>query len=91
MGSFITNKVKKIFTEKRVPMPLNQTYITLIPKIKGPKTIGNFRPISLCNTMYKIITKIIVAGIRPYLDKLVSPFQMAFIPGKKVVENAIIA
>lgn len=72
-------------------MPLNQTYIALIPKIKGPKTIGNFRPISLCNTMYKIITKIIVAGIRPYLDKLVSPFQMAFIPGKKGVENAIIA
>lgn len=91
MGSSISDKIKNIFTEKRVPTPLNQTYIALISKIKGPETIGNFKPISLCNTVYKIITKIIVARIRPYLDKLVSPFQTAFVPGRKGVDNAIIS
>ena len=40
--------------------------------------------------MYKIITKIIVARLRPYLDKLVSPLQTAFIPRRKGVDNAII-
>ena len=61
-----------------------------IPKIQGPETIGNYRPISLCNTMYKIITKITVAKIRLMLDKIVSSVQSTFVPGRKGVNNAII-
>ena len=45
----------------------------LIPKIQGPKMLGNYRPISLCNAIYKIVTKIVVARLRSYLDKLISP------------------
>lgn len=52
--------------------------------------IANYRLISLCNTVHKIITKIIVARIRPYLEKLISPLQAAFVPGRKGVDNAII-
>lgn len=55
-----------------------------------PETLGNYRPISLCNTVYKLVTKIIVARLRPHLDKLVSPMQSAFIPGRKGVDNAIV-
>lgn len=62
----------------------------LITKIKGPETLGNFRPISLCNTIYKIFKKIIVARLRPYLEKLISPLQSAFVPGRKGINNAII-
>ena len=61
-----------------------------IPKIQGPETIGNYRPISLCNTMYKIITKITVAKIRLMLDKIVSSVQSTFVPRRKRVDNAII-
>ena len=60
-------------------------------KKKDPETIGNFRPISLCNSVYKIVTKIIVARVRPLLDNLISPFQSAFVPGRKGVDNVIIA
>lgn len=74
-----------------MPPNLNQTLIALILKIKGPETIGNYRPISLCNFVYKVITKIIVTRIRPLLEKLVSPFQSAFVPGRKGLDNAIIA
>lgn len=74
-----------------MPPNLNQTLIALILKIKGPETIGNYRPISLCNFVYKVITKIIVTRIRPLLEKLVSPFQLAFVPGRKCLDNAIIA
>ena len=70
---------------------LNSTHIALIPKIQGPKTLGNYRPISLCYTMYKVVTKIIVARLRPYLDKLISPMQTAFVPGHKGTDNVIIA
>ena len=52
--------------------------------------MGNYRPISLCNTVYKVITKIIVARLRPFLEKLISPLQAAFVPGRKGIDNAII-
>lgn len=87
----MVDEIKRIFQVQQIPADLNQTLITLIPKIKGPETIGNFRPISLCNSICKIITKIIVARIRPHLDKLVSPYQFAFVPRRKGVDNAIIA
>ena len=91
VGGSVIEEIKRIFHLKKIPLILNQTLIALIPKIKGSETIGNFRPISLCNSVYKIITKIIVAKIIPYLDKLVSPYQTAFVPRRKGVDNAIIA
>ena len=89
--SNVINEVKKVFTERRVPVYLNTTHIALIPKIQGLETLSNYWPISLCNTVYKIVSKIIVARLRPYLDKLISPCQSAFIPGRKGIDNAIIA
>ena len=41
--------------------------------------------------MYKVVTKIIVARLQPYLDKLISPMQTAFVPGRKGIDNIIIA
>lgn len=51
--------------------------------------LGSYRPISLCNTIYKMISKVIVARLRPYLDELISP-QTAFVLGRKGINNAII-
>lgn len=65
---------QRIFHSKKIPFVLNQTFIAFIPKIKGLETIGNFEPINLYNSVHKIITKILVAMIRPYLEKLVSPY-----------------
>uniref|UniRef100_A0A2N9J135 Reverse transcriptase domain-containing protein n=1 Tax=Fagus sylvatica TaxID=28930 RepID=A0A2N9J135_FAGSY len=52
--------------------------------------LSKFRPIGLCNTIYKVITKIIVLRLRPLLDKLISPLQTAFVPGRKGLDNMII-
>ena len=41
--------------------------------------------------MYKVVTKIIVERLRPFLDKFISPMQMAFVPGRKGIDNMIIA
>ena len=64
--------------------------MVLIPKMAGPESLGSYRPISLCNTVYKIFTKILVARIRPHLDKLVSPLQFVFMLGRRSVDNAIV-
>ena len=83
-------EIKLIFAEKRVPDYLNTTPIALILKILDSETLGNYRPISLCNIMYKVLKKIIVARLRPYLGKLISPLQTAFVPGRKVMDNMFI-
>lgn len=72
-GSSVINEVKKVLAERRVLEYLNTTHIALIPKIQGPETLSSYRPISLCNMVYKIVSKIIVVRMRPYLDKLISP------------------
>uniref|UniRef100_A0A2N9IFC0 CCHC-type domain-containing protein n=1 Tax=Fagus sylvatica TaxID=28930 RepID=A0A2N9IFC0_FAGSY len=61
-------------------------------KAPGPDGLhaGKFRPIGLCNTIYKVVTKIIVLRLRPLLDALISPLQTAFVPGRKGIDNMII-
>mgnify|MGYP003766375919 CR=1 FL=1 len=86
----MVEEIKDIFLKKRIPEYLNRTLISLIPKIKGPESLSNYQPISLCNTVYKLVTKIIVGRLRPHLDKLISPLQTAFISGWKGTDNAII-
>ena len=83
------DEVKQIFKSGKMPEHLNITLIALIPKIQGPETLCNYRPISLCNTVYKMVTKIIVARLRPFLDKFISPLQAAFVPGRKGINNVI--
>jgi hypothetical protein len=91
IGDSITNEVKQIFTSGRMPAYLNKTLISLIPKCLGPETLTLFRPISLCNTIYKIVTKIIVCKIRPIIGNLVSSYQAAFVLGMRGIDNMIIA
>ena len=91
VGKLVMAEIKMVFVEKRVLEYLNKTHISLIPKVQGPKMLGNYRPISLCNSVYKVLTKIIVARLRPHLGKLISPFQTAFVPGRRGSDNVIIA
>ena len=90
LGESVKEEVKNIFCLGRVPNYLNNTLITLIPKCKSPESFNHHRPIGLCNSVYKVVTKIIVRCIRTLLVELVSPLQTAFVPRRKGVDNAII-
>ena len=74
-----------------MPEGINNTTIVLIPKVKNPQSIKEFRPISLCNAIYKIISKCLVNRLRPLLDGMISPTQSAFIPGRLISDDALIA
>lgn len=71
-------EINEVFAKGFVPKNLNETLVTLIPKCQNLESLSNFRPISLCNSVYKVISKILVARIRPLIDKLISPTQTTF-------------
>jgi hypothetical protein len=69
----------------------NHTNIALIPKLENPSRVNHFRPISLTNFNYKIISKILSNRFKPLLHKIVSPMQSAFLKGRSIQDNSIMA
>lgn len=74
-----------------MPARASDTAIVLIQKGPNPEELKDFRPISLCNVVYKIISKCLVNRLRPWLDSLISQEQSAFVPGRRITNNALIA
>jgi len=74
------------------PMPcgINDSFVTLIPKVPNPKRVTQFRPIGLCNVIYKLITRCIVNRMKPALPHLISPMQSSFVPRRQITDNMII-
>jgi hypothetical protein len=83
--------VKEFFRTGLMPDGINDTVIVLIPKKKDAESLCDFRPISLCNVIYKVVSKCLVNRLRPLLQEIISPTQSAFIPGRLITDNALIA
>ncbi|MCH97677.1 CNGC5-like protein [Trifolium medium] len=73
------------------PSSLNETNICLIPKCENPTSMKDLRPISLCNVLYKMISKLLANRLKGCLNKCVSEEQSAFVEGRSILDNALIA
>lgn len=91
MGDDLCQLVKQVFRNSDLVETLNETYITLIPKLDNVSRLKDFKPIGLCNVSYKIITKILAQRLRPLMEKLVSPCQASFIPNRQSGGNTSVA
>ncbi|KAL0288033.1 UNVERIFIED_CONTAM: hypothetical protein Sradi_7110800 [Sesamum radiatum] len=91
IGEEMIKAILEFFTTGRLLKQVNTTILALIPKVRAPSTVSDFRPISCCNVLYKVITKIIVQRLRLVLDKLISPSQNAFVPGRSIGDNILLA
>ncbi|PKU75269.1 integrator complex subunit 11 [Dendrobium catenatum] len=67
-----------------------ETVVVLIPKVKNPDRPSKFRPISLCQTIYKIVAKILVNRLKGVLPHIVSEEQAAFVPGRSIKTHCLL-
>lgn len=69
----------------------NNTSITLVPKVKTPTTVKEYRPIACCTVVYKLISKILTARLAKVVGMVVHEAQAGFIPGKHIADNTLLA
>jgi hypothetical protein len=82
--------ITQAFVTGKFDPSLAHTLIILIPKVEQPSNFKEFRPISLCNTIYKLITNVLVNRMRPMLVQIIGSFQSSFLPGCSTSDNTSI-
>jgi hypothetical protein len=90
-GDDVHKIVVDFFASGVLPPQASDTHTVLIPKKLVPLVPADFRPISLCNVIYKIISKCIANRLKPHLPDYIHPSQQAFIEGRRISDNIIVA
>lgn len=90
LGPSIHEFIIQVFSIPNKIGDINHTLLTLIPKVHEPTKPSDFRPIALCNVIYKIITKILANRIKQFLPDIITQNQTSFIAGRNATDNAII-
>ncbi|XP_060190753.1 uncharacterized protein LOC132620044 [Lycium barbarum] len=90
-GTETTKAVKHFFESCLMPRPVNCASVSLIPKVKNPTAMKEYRPISCYTILYKIISKVITARLQQVMPLLVENTQTAFVPGRLINDNIILS
>eukprot|EP00253_Pinus_taeda_P022073 PITA_22073 len=86
----LVKMLRGIQRKKKMGGFTNSTFLALIPKETRPTTFSRFRPISLCNTSYKIFAKIIASRLQPLLPSLISENQGGFLSNRQIHDSIIL-
>ncbi|XP_024009969.1 uncharacterized protein LOC112085166 [Eutrema salsugineum] len=90
VGKDVIASVSEFFRNRRLLRDINNTAISLIPKNPEGCKLSEYRPISCCNTTYKVIAKLIANRLKPVLDDCISSNQAAFLKGRSLGENVLL-
>src|ERR1041385_6835310 len=81
-GEELTKVVLSVVEGRESARSINDTLLVLIPKVKDPTMLTQFRPISLCNVIYKIASKVIANRLKVVLPEIIYEEQSAFVPSR---------
>lgn len=70
---------------------MNNTLISLIPKVDSLISFAQFKPMSLCNIVYKFVTKLLANCLKKVILNIMSPIYSSFVMGQHIPNNIIIA
>lgn len=91
IGKGISETVFMILNGEGTNYNLKSTFIGLITNKSKPNFVSKFRPINICNVLYKIVSKIITNSLKPLINSIISSKQISFISGRIITDNIILA
>lgn len=91
VGCNVTQLILHFLNSASLPNHLNYTFITLIPKVKNLKLVSKYRPISLCNVLYKKISKVLANRLNKILSHIITKHQSAFTKSCLISDNILVA
>ena len=91
VGTDVSNAVLDCINSGNILRGINFSYITLIPKRKNLEVMSHFRPISLCNVIFKIVSKVLVNRLKLILGSIISKCQSAFVANRMIIDNILIS
>jgi hypothetical protein len=86
VGDDLLDLVEDSRIRGKIQKSLNSTFLALIPKKNSPRTFGNYKPITLCNICYKLISKVITNRIKPILSRDLLAGKLGFLKGKQILD-----
>ncbi|KAL2933149.1 hypothetical protein RDABS01_016268, partial [Bienertia sinuspersici] len=90
VGGDVIRAVRDFFASCKLLKEVSFTTLTMIPKVKTPSTVGEFRPIACCSIIYKCISKLLCSRLSLVLPNIISSNQGAFVSGRSIMHNALI-
>lgn len=91
IGNMVTKMVLDFLNFGIAPPMFNDTHIVLTSKNKDPRSIFDYHPISLCNVIFKIASKVIANRLKKVLPTIISDIQSAFIHKRLISDNVLVA
>ncbi|XP_057852323.1 uncharacterized protein LOC131062635 [Cryptomeria japonica] len=85
----VSDGVKEYLWARNLIKELNSTFIVLVPKSIGAKPMDCFHPINLCNSFYKIISKVLTLRLLSVLPAIISPQLNDFFLGRQIIDSII--
>ncbi|KAK2665076.1 hypothetical protein Ddye_003650 [Dipteronia dyeriana] len=87
VGESVTKAVLDVLNNNASMDKLGEAVVVLIPKVKLPVRVTEFRPISLCNVVYKVVAKMVANRLKVVLEGIISQHQSALVPGRLITDN----
>ncbi|CAN6722681.1 unnamed protein product [Malus baccata var. baccata] len=90
VGEDVVKIIKAFWHSGTLLRQLNHTNLVLIPKVRCPKNMAQYRPIALCNVIYKILAKVLTNRLKLVMPKVIGDNQSAFVAGKQIQDNILV-